>query len=606
VPQFSFMNAVVHGEAMTRLFGAAASLVAVAGIVGAIRRPVMWVALALLVAATPLIDRQGFFVAAFAGAAIVIAEPTWRRRGVVLALLLVPALLVPPFIARYNEWGNLGPWFQLLRHPIRPLLYADPASGANDPPQLTYYVFEFFPKLFLSFWAWLGQPSILMAPLIYAALAVLTIVGAAGAVFVLATGRSALIGPHLERLRALRALGFGVAAMCLPIAYGPALAGRNLWFGRWLFPMIGAIVVLLGVGWAAVLERPHRRRAAAVALAIIGVAAAAVWMLPAGAAFRAAIEQYHYGDRPHLVLVARDFIVASLVGAAGLAVAVRSDRVASVVRDMRTPAAAAVLLNLVIVFTLVRPLYARLEPGDFVAMIRRDVSAGRSSRAADTYASAVKIYPDSPALRGLAGEMPRLLISPRLDEMSGMLQEQLARGATLEDRDTLLALARYVRASGAVPSEAFKSVVHAARADSELAEPAELLHLALARSWDDPDAAARPIAAGHGRVIHAPMRGGEALLEGATVHTLHDGRVQVIVYYRPRVDWMNRRLWLHAFRDGASGYLDPEPAIASSERPRAGDLEWTVFELPPGTYQGYVGIWVGTFLGDGSPIGPLP
>src|SRR5262249_6129546 len=116
----------------------------------------------------------------------------------------------------------------------------------------------------------------------------------------------------------------------------------------------------------------------------------------------------------------------------------------------------------------------------------------------------------------------------------------------------------------------------------------------------------RPIAAGRGRLIHGPLRGGEAILEGATVHVLHDGRVQAIVYYRPSVDWANRRLWLHAYPDGAREYLDPEPVLSSSVTPRKGDLEWAVFELPPGRYQGYVGIWVGTFVGEASAIGPLP
>ena len=37
-------------------------------------------------------------------------------------------------------------------HPLRPLLYADPVSGSTEPPGAPYYVFEFVPKLFISFW----------------------------------------------------------------------------------------------------------------------------------------------------------------------------------------------------------------------------------------------------------------------------------------------------------------------------------------------------------------------------------------------------------------------------------------------------------------------
>jgi hypothetical protein len=213
IPQFSFMNAVVHGEAMTRLFGAAAELVVVAGVVGRIRRPQMWVALVALLAATPLVDRQGFFVIALAGAGAVMAEPTWRRRLLMLAVLAMPAVAMARFAALYNENGNLGPWFQLLRHPLRPLLYVDPVSGSTDPQGAPYYVFEFVPKLFISFWGWLGQPSILMPPAIYGALAAITIAGTVGAAVVLVSGRSRLFISHPARLTALRVLAIGVFAM---------------------------------------------------------------------------------------------------------------------------------------------------------------------------------------------------------------------------------------------------------------------------------------------------------------------------------------------------------------------------------------------------------
>lgn len=606
VPQFSFMNAVVHGEAVTRLFGAAAALVVAAGLVKAIRRPVMWLALALLLLATPFVDRQGFFVIALAGAGVVMVEPTWRRRAVVLLLLAAPAAALAVFVARYNESGNLGPWFQLVRHPIRPLFYADPAFGSAEPPDASYYLFEFLPKLFISFWAWLGQPSILLPPPIYAALAVLTIVGVAGASAVLGTGRAPLALSR-EQLTALRVLALGIVAMCVPIAYGPAIAGRNLWFGRWLFPMIGPIVMLLGIGWAAAIETASRRRLAAVLLAIGAAVAAVLWVSAPGDEFRSAITTYHYGDRPHLVLVARDTIAAFAIAAVCLALTARWQPAAAAVQDIRLPAAAAVALNLYVLAAIIRPLYAPLMPEDFVAMIRRDVAVGRMSRAADVYASAVKIYPDSRVLRGLADEAPRLLVSERLDEMSGLLQDQLARGAVFDQRDTLLLLARFLRANRSASPEAIERAIAHAEGNPELAEPAALVRLALAAGWSDPAAASRPIAAGHGRSIRTKLRGGDAFLEGATVHVLGGGSLQVVVYYRPRADWTNRRIWLHAFPDTApQRYLDPPPTITSSETPTIGALEWAAFELPPGRYLGYVGVWAGTSMGDASPIGPLP
>ena len=606
VPQFSFMNAVVHGEAVTRLFGAAVALVVAAGLVKAIRRPVMWAALALLVLATPFVDRQGFFVIALAGTGVVMVEPTWRRRALALLPLAAPAAALAVFVARYNESGNLGPWFQLLRHPIRPLFYADPSYGSAQPPDASYYVFEFLPKLFISFWAWLGQPSILLPPPIYAALAVITIVGVAGASAVLITGRAPLALTR-DQLTALRVLAIGVVAMCVPIAYGPAIAGRNLWFGRWLFPMIGPMVMLLGIGWGAAIETAQRRRLTAILLAIGASIGAVLWVTPPGDGFRSAIMTFHYGDKPHLVLVARDTIAAFAVAAVCLELTARSPAAAATAQDFRLPAAAAVTLNLYVLTALIRPLYAPLMPEDFVAMIRRDVAAGRISRAADVYASAVKIYPDSRLLRGLADEAPRLLVSERLDEMSGLLQDQLARGAVFDQRDTLLALARFLRANRSASPEAIERVIADADANPELAEPAALVRLALAGHWSDPAAASGPIAAGRGRRLGTKLRGGDAVLEGATAHVLGNGSVQVVVYYRPRVDWTNRRVWLHAFSDAApQHYLDPPPTITSSETPTIGALEWTAFELPNGHYQGYVGVWAGTSMGDASPIGPLP
>jgi hypothetical protein len=446
-----------------------------------------------------------------------------------------------------------------------------------------------------------------MPPVIYGALAAITIAGAAGAAVVLVSGRSPLFASHPERLTALRVLAIGIVAMCVPIAYGPALAGRNLWYGRWLFPMAGPIVMLIGIGWAAILETPARQRRAAVALALAGAVAAALWVTPPGAAFRVALEANHYGDRPHLIRVAQDTIAALLVAAAGLAVAARRRRVAELARSVRIAAASAVAVNVFVLTAVVWPLYRPLSAGDYLTLIRHEIADGQMNRAAEVYASAARTYPDSPALRSLGGEFPRLLISGRLDEMSGLLEQQLARGVKLRDRDTLLALAHFLRTAVPARSDAIEQAVAAARREPDLAEPAELVRLALDRGEADPLAAKGPIEAGGGRPLRTPMRGGEAMLEGATAHTLPNGHVQVIVYFRPRIDWTSRQLWLHAYPDAApETYLDRPPVMTASATPSPGELEWAVFELPPGRYQGYVGVWVGTNAGVGSPIGPLP
>jgi hypothetical protein len=192
--------------------------------------------------------------------------------------------------------------------------------------------------------------------------------------------------------------------------------------------------------------------------------------------------------------------------------------------------------------------------------------------------------------------------------MSGLLEQQLARGARLEGRDTWLALAHSLRENGGGRSEAVRYALDDGVVDPNLAEPTELVRIVLDRALADPSAAARLIRAGRGRTIESRMRNGEAVLEGVTIHTLADGSVQLIVYYRPLIDWTNRRLWLHAFPDGEAPapYMDPDPVMIGSSAPKPGELDWVVFQLPPGHYQGYVGIWAGTNMGDAYPVGPLP
>jgi hypothetical protein len=149
------------------------------------------------------------------------------------------------------------------------------------------------------------------------------------------------------------------------------MAGRNLWYGRWLFPMMGPIILLLGVGWAAVLETPTRRRRAAIAAGIIGAVAGGLWIASPGAAFRAALYANHYGDRAHLVAVARDTVIALLATAAVLEISVRRPALAALLQSVRTPAAAAIALNGAILAVLVAPLYAPMTADDYVTLIRQ-------------------------------------------------------------------------------------------------------------------------------------------------------------------------------------------------------------------------------------------
>lgn len=610
IPQYSFMNAVVHPEAVTRLFGATASLVVVARATGRLSRAPAWIALLLIVALIPLADRQAFFIAPFIFVATVLTESGWRARAATAAAFLVPGLIAAWAVVHFLEQGTmLGPWFGLLLHPLRPLLDADPGRG-SVPPELAYYVFEFVPKLFMGFWGWLGQPSILLPAWLYAALATITIAAAAG--LILRAGRS-LGGPVADadpdegvRLRARRLLAAGIGVMLVPIIYGPALAGRNLWYGRWLFPMLGPIAMGIWLGLremhGVIKRRPDR---AAAVLAALAALTALAWVSPLGAAFRAGIMANHYGDRARLIDTARDVVVALTVWAAATALWSRMPRPSS----FRPRAGAAVFaaagaLNLALLLMFVRPLYVPMSAADYAGAITRAVSEDDLEGAAALYATAIKSYPESRDVRALGDRTPRLLVGPNVDESSGVLQRRIAQGKGLADRDLLLALARGIRASEWSSSAALKSALADAARQPDLAEPAMLVRLLLDGRLTDRTSAAELIAAGHGVSLQTPMRAGEALLEGFTVSPSGAG-TQVTVYFRPEVSWDNSSLWLHAYPPASSTYLDLAPFTGRS-RPAPHELAWAVFKLPPGQYHVFVGVTLGLDLGKGYALGVIP
>jgi len=95
------------------------------------------------------------------------------------------------------------------------------------------------------------------------------------------------------------------------------------------------------------------------------------------------------------------------------------------------------------------------------------------------------------------------------------------------------------------------------------------------------------------------------LLEGFTAHTVHEERTELVVYLRPNAADNSRRVWLHAYPEGSEDYLVLEPTIALTTW-QPGELIWQVFELPPGRFNVFVGLWVGTDIGRGEPLGAVP
>jgi len=609
IPQFSFINAVAHPEAITRAFAAAVTLAIVARATGILPRWAAWVMLPLAIAVVPFADRQALFVAPYAAISLIAMERTARGRLLAVAVIVLPVAVAGWIVIEHTEAGvDLGRWVGLLRHPLQPFTDPDPARG-SVPPTLAYYAFEFLPKMFMGFWGWLGQPSILLPAWMYAALGVLTTLAGVGLVIRLGEP-PALTPEERQRRTARRLMAVGIAVMWLPIVYGPALMGLNLWYGRWLFPMLGPIMIGFVLGLRAfggvARARPHHT---AAAFGVVAVFLCLLWLTAPGAALRAAMNANHYGDRVRLVATVSDYLamllfVALAVEAAARAPTARLGRFAA----PRVAVAAAVAANMLLLFTFVRPLYAPLTPEEYAGLISRSLAANDRLRAADLYASAIKSYPRAPALRTLADATPSLLLGGGSAGARTLLWEWLSRGKGLNDRDALLMLAH----EAAVADDgswrngtALTAALDEAELRPELAEPAALVRMALDGSAAQPSASDAPLQAGAGTRLHAVLRNGEVALEGFTVHRAATGRLQLIVYFRPRVNADNRSLWLHTLRVNTTEYEFFSPVLAPSTW-TPGQLAWAAFELPPGTYHAEIGMWEGTDLGTAIRIGIIP
>ena len=606
IPQYSFVNGIAHPEVVTRLLSATFCYVVVARATRRWSRAPAWLALCVLLALVPLADRQAFFLVPFAVLAVVMTEIGWQRRAVTAAAFLIPGIVASWFIIHYVEEGTpLGQWLVLLRHPIGVLTDADPGRGST-PPELAYYVYEYVPKLFMGFWGWLGQPSILLPAWLYAAFG---IVGAAAMTGLairslrMLTRHEPVDAAERGRLLARRLLAAGIVIMLIPIVYAPAMEGRNLWYGRWLFAMLApiGIGIWLGVGEmiAVVRRRPH---ATAAVLALGALAAGVLWIGGTGDAFRDGVS-HHYGDRARLIATVRDFVIA--LAASAVAVELWSR-----LPDWRVRRSAgaitmvtAAVLNVVLLMAFIRPLYAAMSAVDYVAAITRAMTAGKLETAAKLYGVAVKSYPLSADVKALADRTPRLIMGGMPDEMFELLQDRIAQGKGVADRDLLAAIAAALPLTDWSRSSPLRSAVADAVRQPDLKEPATLAGLLLDGRAADPTAAAAAVEAGHGIMFNKSLRNGEVILEGATKFT-NGGRTEVTVYFRPEATWDSRRVWLHAYPLGTTKYVDIVP-VGGRPRVVPHELAWAVFAMPPGAFELFFGVAVGNDLGPGNPLGTI-
>ncbi len=606
IPQFCFVNGTFSTEAITRLVAAAVTLVIVGRATGRVSRAAAWVLLPLAIALAPLVDRQALFLSPFAALALVATERTWRARAVAAVAVVVPVAISAQIVTQHTEVGtDLSPWFYLAYHPFLPFTTVNTARGWLGPGG-PYYAYEFFPKLFEGFWGWMGQPSILLPAWIFAAILVAMLLSLAGLVLRL---RHAAAPSDAERRRRLarRLMAAGIGLMWLPIIYGPAIAGLNLWYGRWLFAMLGPIAIALVLGGAEVAgvarRRPYRT---AVAILIVTAVGAALWLTSTGNDLRAGINSYHYGDRPRLVSVVDDALIGLGMLAAVIVLAARARWPRPRVSPVPALCAALAVANVALLAAFVRPLYAPMTADDYGALISRYLGAHETARAANLYVSAVKSYPQSQVLRSLADQTPSLLLGGSSPSARALFWQWLARGNSLRDRDALLMLANDLRRGGSSPQPsaagALAAVLAGAEEDSDLAEAVALVRITLAHDAGETGQSA--IEAGRGQRLDAPLRKGDIVIVGFTSRRAASGGTQLIVYFRVRGEMSNRRLWVHAYPYpiGGPSFVTPD-AILAPEEWVPGELMWALFELPPGAYATYAGEWVGNDPGEGALLG---
>ena len=598
IPQWSFFSSKIHPEATSALLGAIAYWTFAARIHGRIGRLATWLPALTVLLLAPFADRQAYFLLVLVPCGLVLTETSVRRAAIAAGALLVPAVvlaMLPQFALLRTDIGTTG--FGMFSSSYRGGFWN------LDNPQ--YFAFEWAPKMFFGFWGWLGQPSILLPPAIYAALAVLTALSLWG--LFLPGSRESLT---TDQRRSVWIFAAGVLVTLAPIVYANILIARNSWHGRWLFPSLGPIVIGHVVGWRSFLEfarkRPH---AVAIWLLVTAAVLEALWLTPPGEAVRALINGNHYGDRARVMATVAWTIGA--LAAAGLLIEA-GPRLPQGFRRAIGPfpvAGAAWTANLLLLFTFVAPLYASPDAEGFAAAIRGEVAEGEYDRAGQLYRIGTAAYPSSVELRRVADESPLLLMSD--EGLLAQLQTRLGRGETLETGAELKALARIVRVNEWFePSVLRATLSSAARStgrDPERDEALTLLRVQLDGRAQDPAAGAEVIRVGEGRVMQpVPSVNDEASVDGYTVHPGPTGYSVVTIYFRPLHQWTGRRLRFDVVSAGPTSVLPltATPPEFGGWKPH--ELAWESFLVPANQdYDLLFGVSVGSRIGDQVNLGHI-
>lgn len=596
IPQFSFFSSKIHAEATATLLASIVYYALAARVYGRIGRAATWAMVLTAVVLAPLSDRQAYFLLLLGPFGLLAVERTWRARGIAALALVVPVLLVMTL-----------PQFDRVQVDLKVTAFGMFSSayrgGYWNEDNLRYLAYEFLPKLFFSFCGWLGQPSILLPPWVYAALAVLFLLGIAG-MLVPDTWRSLTV----RQRRLVWILGAGFIFMLAPIVYANLFISRNSWHGRWLFPSVAPIMIALVAGFRTFAKRVDERPW--LVAGIVGGAAlvlAVAWMTPIGEAVRTGVRGNHYGDQAHVIRTIADIIPAMGVAALVAGLAAVASRWRSTVRRPTGVGLVATAwgLNLLLLAAFVVPLYQPLDAAGFAAAARSEAAQGELGRASRLYRLGIAAHPTSTELRRLANDLPEMFVVGDDDQMLAELQARIGRGEKIRSWAALMGLARVARTKGGVEPAVLRAILGQSEDAPELAEPRALVRAQLEGTTHEPSLAIDVIRAGNG--VHSPFKiRDEASVEGFTVHELPSGHNELVLYFRPLRNWSGRRLWFYAYPLDSDAYLTVEAEPAAFSGWTEGELAWEVFTFPAAVrYKCAVGIAVGSYMGGGYHIGVI-
>ena len=283
IPEFLFISGAVNDDNGATLFGALA----------------LWGMVRIL--------RLGFNARRCVGLGLALGLGLLSKLTVI-ALLPTAALAVALVAWRNRSWRGLflwglvifgvaallsAPWFirQVLLHGD-PIGLPQEQEGFGEPERAPSLA-DLWPDLYwlrTSFWGRLGANQIPLSGWIYVVLDIVTLLALAGLVRLVILRRSFLRSPltNLRSSLATRPLQLAVLAVAFLFTFGPMVVRRFLRpmpnFGRYLFPVLPAIVLLLFTGLKACLTRrcpPRLALSATAAMLALGVAALVFFLAPA-------------------------------------------------------------------------------------------------------------------------------------------------------------------------------------------------------------------------------------------------------------------------------------------------------------------------------------